>query len=107
MNKLKAIIEHSITLFSTIAILICCVVWYLEKKEIEPLIGIIGSCATIITHVLFRLQPEKAVNDTETTVAGDDSGVIPTEKNTGLEVKGGTVTISGGMFVGKTNIENK
>jgi hypothetical protein len=64
MDKIKSVFEHSITLFGEIAILLCCCIWYFQSKEIEPLIGIIGSTVAIIISIFFRSQKssDEAIN---------------------------------------------
>ena len=56
---IKRFLQKKIVLVSQIVMLALAIIWYMQNKEIEPLITIIGLGTTLIISVILKAKKEK------------------------------------------------
>ncbi len=58
---IKKFLQKTIVLASQIIMLVLAILWYLENKEIEPLIAIVSLSATIIISIFLKTTKDKTM----------------------------------------------
>jgi flagellar hook-basal body complex protein FliE len=55
---MRKLFESIVTVIGSVISLLLCIRWYLNTREIEPLVGIIGFSVVLLTALVYYLFPE-------------------------------------------------
>ena len=81
---MKSFFKNTIVLISEIVILLLAILWYLQNKDIEPLIAIIAVGTSIILTLFFRRMKESENNgNNENEIDSKGNGNIIIQDNEG------------------------
>jgi hypothetical protein len=79
--------------------------WYNEKREIEPLIGMVAAGGVLLTGLVFRVFPEQKESARESLPTPSARTTINNSKNV---VSNSSISADGDVHIGdKTTVDNK
>ncbi|MFK7971321.1 MAG: NB-ARC domain-containing protein, partial [Bacteroidia bacterium] len=98
---MRKILENTITILAELLILGLCIVWYIQSKEIEPLVGIVASGAALLSSLAMRFFPEKEEEKQQETLVNKTTIKEKTNVVEKSKIKGHDVIIGSGSNITK------
>ncbi|HRK81990.1 MAG TPA: hypothetical protein PLZ12_11115 [Saprospiraceae bacterium] len=70
---MRKLFESIVTVIGSVISLLLCIRWYLNTREIEPLVGIIGFSVVLLTALVYYLFPEHKAEPSSATPIVDSN----------------------------------